>query len=200
MAFTEIAIVALPERASIVVASQVRSTLIAASIQALRQRGYYDRWLANVDAEWRERLLVLPAGVWLPIDHAVAHYTACDRLGLDEDAILGMGNAVAELTQKTAFSLAARLVREAGATPITMLGIMPRLWSRLFVDGSVGAYQTGPKDARFSAAGIPLARFAYWRVGFRGIVQALIQPMCRTSIVRELKHGPDSVTFKMAWV
>jgi hypothetical protein len=198
MAFTETAIIALPT--AIVPAPQVRSTLIAASIQALRQRGYYDRWLANVSTEWRERLQLLPAGVWLPIDHGVAHYTACDRLGLDEGAILGMGNAVAELTQKTAFSLAARLVREAGATPLTMLSIMPRLWGRLFVDGAVGAYQTGPKDARFTAAGVSLARYDYFRVGFRGIVHALVKPMCRTLIVRETKHTTDSVTFRMSWV
>ena len=111
-----------------------------------------------------------------------------------------MGNSVAELTQKTAFSLAARLVREAGATPITMLGIMPRLWSRLFVDAAVGATQTGPKDARFTAVGIGLARYRYWRVGFRGIVSALVKPMCRTLVLRETKATPDAITFKMSWV
>ena len=198
MAFAETQIVELPARYA--GAKNVRSTLIAASIQALRQRGLYERWLANLSPEWRDRLVMIPAGVWLPIDHAEAHYAACDRLGLVDDDILGMGNAVAELTQKTAFSLAARLVREAGATPVTMLGIMPRLWGRLFTEGAVGATQTGPKDARFSAEGISLAQFRYWRVGFRGIIFALVKPMCRTLIVREAGNSTETITFKMSWV
>jgi hypothetical protein len=199
MAFEETTIVPLPLR-PIPMADQVRSTLIAASIQSLRQQGHFDRWQQAIAAEWRERLKTVPAGVWLPIDHAEAHYAACDKLGLGDDAILGMGNSVAELTQKTAFSLAARLVREAGATPITMLGIMPRLWSRLFTEGGIGATQTGPKDARFTAQGISLARYRYWRVGFRGIVFALTKPMCRTLIVRESNATPESLAFKMSWV
>lgn len=198
MRYQEVAIV--PREPSVVGAHQVRSTLIAASIQSLRQRGLVDRYLELVDPAWAERLLVVPAGVWLSMDHAHAHYAGCERLGLDDDAILGMGNSVAELTQKTAFSLAARLARESGATPTTILGVCPRLWARLFQGGSVAAYQIGPKDARFEVYGIPLAEHHYFRVGFRGLMHALVAPLCRTAIVRELRATKDGLTLKMSWV
>jgi hypothetical protein len=180
----------------------VRSTLIAASIQALRHRGLLDRYRAKLTTEWADRLCNAPAGTWLPIDHAMEHYSACDRLEIDDDAILGMGNAVATITQKTVFSLAARLVKEAGASPITALAQSQRLWSRLFVGGGVAAFQTGPKDARYETVGVPLARHRYFRVGYRGIMTAIAAPFARSLIVREMtpRAADDNVTMKLAWV
>jgi hypothetical protein len=188
-------------RSKIPDATQVRSTLIAASIQALRQRSLLDRYREALNAEWSERLCNAPAGTWLPIEWAETHYAACDALGIADDAILAMGNAVATLTQKTVFTLAARLAKEAGASPITVLAQSQRLWARLFVGGGVAAFQTGPKDARYETVGITLARHRYWRVGYRGIMQAITAPFSRTIIVREVaeRAGPTHVTMKLAW-
>ena len=178
----------------------VRSTLICASMQALRQRGLADAYAALHSPEWAEKLLSTPAGVWLPIEWGERHYEACDRLGLSDDQVLSMGNAVAEITQKTAFSFAARLAREVGATATTIIGVCPRLWKRLFEGGGVAAFQTGPKDARFETVGVPLAKYRYWRVGYRGIIRALIQPLTRTLVVRETRTDASSVTMKISWV
>jgi hypothetical protein len=111
-----------------------------------------------------------------------------------------MGNAVAEITQMTAFSLAARLAREVGATATTIIGTCPRLWKRLFEGGGVAAFQTGPKDARFETVGVSLAKHRYWRVGYRGIIRALIQPLTRTLVVRETRADSTSMTLKISWV
>ncbi|MGZ3421983.1 MAG: hypothetical protein ACXWUG_27820 [Polyangiales bacterium] len=188
-------------RSEIPPASQVRSTLVAASIQALRHRGLLDRYRESLTTEWADRLCNAPAGTWLPIEWAEQHYGACDRLGIEDDAILEMGNAVATLTQKTVFSLAARLAKEAGASPLTVLAQSQRLWSRLFVGGCVAAFQTGPKDARYETVGISLARHRYWRVGYRGIMYAITAPFSRSIIVRELPQrvGQTFVTMKLAW-
>lgn len=180
---------------------QVRSTLLAASIQSLRQRGLYDRYLEALPREWRERLPHAPAGTWLPVEWAEHHYGACEALGLDDDAILALGNSVAEITQRTVFSITARLAREAGASPLTVLAMTPRLWGRLHVGGAVGAFQTGPKDVRFETIGCTLARFRYWRVAYRGIVHAISVPFCRSIFVRETGHDlrSSSVVMKLAW-
>lgn len=189
-------------RSEIANVTLVRSTLVAASIQALRHRGLLDRYRALLEGEWPDRLCNAPAGTWLPIEWGVKHYEACDRLGIDDEAILGMGNAVATITQKTVFSLAARLVKEAGASPLTVLAQSQRLWARLFVGGGVAAYQTGPKDARYETLGVPLARHRYFRVGYRGIMNAIAAPFARSLIVREMVQlaTDDSVTLKLAWV
>lgn len=198
MSFSPKQILTMP--ATVEPVREVRSTLVAASMQALRTHGHFDRYFELLSPEWRERLLGTPAGVWLPLEWAEAHYAACDGLKLDEKQILGMGNAVAELTQKTAFALAARVVREAGADPITILNVCPRLWARIYNGGAVAALQTGPKDVRFETVAVSLARFSYWRTGYRGIMRALIQPLCRTIMARELSHRGDAVTLKLSWV
>lgn len=188
-------------RAEIPPAHQARSTLIAASIQALRHRGLLDRYRSALTEEWADRLCNAPAGTWLPIEWAEKHYEACDRLEIDDEGILAMGNAVATLTQKTVFSLAARLAKEAGASPLTVLAQSPRLWSRLFEGGAVAAFQVGPKDARFETVGISLARYRYFRVGYRGIMHAITAPFARTVVVRELtqRNTPMSVSMRMSW-
>lgn len=49
-------------------AAAIRSTLIVSAIQTLRARGYYDRYVTELGADHREKILALIAGAWLPIE------------------------------------------------------------------------------------------------------------------------------------
>jgi hypothetical protein len=188
-------------RSAIARTTQVRSTLLAASIQALRQRGLVDRYRAMLPGAWAEKLLLTPAGTWLPLEWGEVHYAACDKLELSDDDILGMGNAVGALTQRTVLSVATRLVREAGATPATVITITPRLWARFFVGGAVAALQTGPKDIRFETIAATLLRSRYFRIGYRGLIHSVAAPFCKTLFVREAtQRSSDDVVLKLAWV
>jgi hypothetical protein len=183
--------------------SAARSTLLGSSILALRERGHFDRYVAQLDGSERDAVLLTPAGVWLPISVAEAHYRACDALALSADEILAMGNAVARLTQKTVLALALRLATESGTTPWAILHQTPKLWARLYQGSSVELAKLGPKDAELAVFGNSLAQFAYWRTGLRGIIGSMAAPFARTVYVREIAHGGAAnfhVAYRISWV
>jgi hypothetical protein len=202
MTFTpEVILPAPADRSTVAMTAQVRSTLIGSSILSLRANGHYDRYVANLDPTMRESIILAPAATWLPIEYAVVHYAACEKLGLGPSEILAMGNAVAELTQKSVFAFATRVAREAGATPLTLVAMTPRLWGRLFVGGGVYAVRTGPKDLRMEFYRATLAENRYWRVGLRGLLTSLLKPFCRQIISRDVAmHDALSVGVQFSWV
>ena len=63
--------------------TQVRSTLIATSIQSLRTRGLLGRYTKLLQGPHKETVLTAVAGSWLPVEVAHAHYAACEALHLD---------------------------------------------------------------------------------------------------------------------
>ena len=62
--------------------TEIRSTLIASSIQALKTRGLLERYIELLPEEFRGTLPHCIAGQWFPLSTGFAHYEACDRLGL----------------------------------------------------------------------------------------------------------------------
>ena len=73
-------------------ATQARSTLITTSIQAIRARGRFATYEEGLPPPLRQSILTVVAGAWLPIELALAHYTACEGLGLPvaEQVAIGM--------------------------------------------------------------------------------------------------------------
>src|ERR1700681_314116 len=65
----------------------VRSTLIMAGIQSLREQGLFQRYSETISSDLRERIAGLAAGIWVPVEIAVAHYSAMDRLGIEPHTI-----------------------------------------------------------------------------------------------------------------
>ncbi len=82
-------ILALPARP--VPARHMRSTILLGSMSSLRQAGYFERYAASLDPRHRDTLLQAVAGVWIPVDAALAHYRACESLGLAPDAVVDLG-------------------------------------------------------------------------------------------------------------
>src|SRR5438105_14521143 len=101
--------------------SEVRSTLIVSAIQTLRARGLYERYMAQLPPAVRSEVQSLIAGAWLPIELALEHYRAMDRLGLDAVTVEAIGGEVGERANKSMLSIVVRLSREAGVTPWTAL-------------------------------------------------------------------------------
>jgi len=50
--------------------------------------------------------------------------------------------------------------------------------------------------------GNPLAHFAYWRTGVRGIIAGLARAVATCAVARELRLDPsrESVTYSLSWV
>src|SRR5882724_8359356 len=76
--------------------SEVKSTLIVSGIQALRSRGFYERYVEALAPAARDRVVSLIPGVWLPIKLGLEHYRAADRLALETRVIESIGAEVAK--------------------------------------------------------------------------------------------------------
>ena len=61
---------------------EVRGTTLVSSLRGVRDGGHFGAYLANLLPEYREVIPLVVAGEWVPIDVALAHYRACDALGL----------------------------------------------------------------------------------------------------------------------
>jgi hypothetical protein len=182
--------------------TQTKSTLLASSVLSLRQRDLFEKYRRHLPEGMEERIVMTPAGVWVPVEVSEAHYAACDALGLSTQNILEIGRSVHEHTQRSVLAISLRVAREGGVTPWLVLRMIPKLWSRLFVGGETQIVELGPKDARIDIAGAPLAQFGYWRTGLRGIVTGILEPFAQRVYVREPRYHPndnDLLTYGVAW-
>jgi hypothetical protein len=182
--------------------SSVRSTLLQASIGSLKLRNYYDRYRALLPREFHEAVLETLAPMWLPVEAALAHYEACEQLGLSEHEQLDIGCDVGRRIQRSALSTIARASRAAGVTPWLGLASVDRMWVRLMQGGGARVMRSGPKDSLVEFEGIPLARFMYFRNAFRGLLLAACELFAKTSFVRTLhpQCGPMRLAYRLSWV
>jgi len=181
----------VPEPAMTTPSTHIRSTVISASLQAIRKRGLYDRYLSLLPAEFHEPILGLVAAEWVPIELGLAHYGTLDQLGLSAQEQFDIGYEVGSRIHEQLLGTVVRLAREAGASPWTALTHLPQLWSRMFRGGSTAVYQLGPKDARMILTS-PLARFAYCRNGWNGIAASALSGLCRKVYVNPIVGLSDS--------
>jgi len=182
--------------------SAVRSTLIQSSLESLRTRGHYDRYLKLVDPRFRERILGTIAPEWLGMDIALAHYEACDALALGAQELLEIGEAVGERIQGTFIAMVVRRARVLGLTPWVPLAQLQRLWDRLMSGGGVGLVRTGRNEARAEVCLLPLARFAYVRGSFGGSISAAIKLGAGRNVnIRVLPsvHYEQRCVFRCSW-
>jgi hypothetical protein len=61
---------------------QVRGSLVASSLQTLRELDLFPRYLALLDKDKHEPILFALASSWLPLELAMAHYGACEAMAL----------------------------------------------------------------------------------------------------------------------
>jgi hypothetical protein len=185
---------------------RVRSTLLFGSLRALRAHGHGDAYAARIRPAVPEAFSSLGVPQWLPLDVAEAHYAACDALGLDVEEMLRIGASVAP-TAASGVQVILQAARTTGATPWTALERAPKYWNRMYDGSALEISKRGPKDASVVIRRNALARYAYWRIGLRGIIGELLRVLSTSSVVREVvvRASPaddprDSVTYILAWV
>jgi hypothetical protein len=178
----------------------VRSTVITSAIAALRERGHFDRYSAALDVASRETLLTTVAGTWLPIELIIAHYTACESLGLSHDECFAIGGAVGARMHDSVLHLVRGLATGAGVTPWAAAARYDSFWTRLFDGGGFRVVKIGPKDSLTEFVQIPVARFAYFRAAFCGVSLVGISLFTQKAYVRVTAFGPDSFTVRSSWV
>ena len=194
--------VVLPLPNGVGTSSAVRSTLIQSSLNALRGRRLYDRYLEHLPAEYHELVLRTLAPTWLPMRAAVAHYTACDALGLSELEQVDIGGAVGQHIQHSFLQTIARTSQNLGVTPWIMLKQLHRLWDRTFVGGGCAVFKVGPKDARVDMHGLAIAGIPYFRNAWRGVFNVGLTIFSTRAFCKLIWSygGPTTISYRVAWV
>lgn len=189
-------------RAEVPLARSVRSTLIVGSLRALRTRGLEADYLSKLPSEHHVTMQALVAGVWVPMQLALAHYEACEALAIPGPEQVLIGNEVGDRIHGSFLGTMVRMASGAGATAWSGLAQCGRLWERTFEGGGVSVLRAGPKEAIAEMIGIPLARVPYFRSGLRGIFQRGVELFARRAYVVEVSKmtTPTSVGMRISWV
>jgi hypothetical protein len=177
--------------------------LLQSSLHALREFGLYERWSAQIGRAERELIVEAIVPVWLPVDVAMAHYEACDRLQVDEAQQVLIGASVGARVQSALLTTAARLARNMGVTPDVAARCFSPLWARLFQGGSLQIEQVGPKDLTLEFRQSVLPRCPYFRRTLCGNVGSATQLMGRNvAYAKQVSYdaAKDRLLVKLSWV
>ena len=182
--------------------SAFRSTWLASSLRTLRQRELVEKYRTYLAPKYHPTILESVALQWLPIDVAVAHYGAMDRLCLPTATAFAMGNEIQSHAQSLVAQVAVRMSREVGVTPWTIFGQVRKLWDRTWRGGDLQVSKMGPKEAEVDIAGWTVASSTYVRHSMRGVLEGIAAPFCTRVYARELpeRSGGTSLAFRIAWV
>jgi hypothetical protein len=183
--------------------TQVRGSLIASSLQALREFGYYERYLPGLPGSQREAVIFCVANSWLPLEVAMAHYGACDAMGLSETELNSIGEAVSNRIMGTFLGTLLRSGRTMGATPTPWIPLKQygRVCDRLLLGGHHAVQELGPKDAVIDSSGVPMFRYRYFRTATVGIARGAAGMFAKTCFARELpSRDPERIRVSLRWV
>jgi hypothetical protein len=195
-------LVALPtDPEALAPVTRIRSTLLTSSLKTLDERGLRDRYFQRLAQEHHGSIRDLIAGVWVPTETAVAHYRACDALGLSPVEQLEIGLLVGQKIQGTLLGTLVTLTKQAGATPWTFLGRLNRLYDRLVIGGGLAVYRVAAKEAVVSAYNVPLFAIPYFATAWRGVIQGLCELFCSKAYVKSgtLATGGKKMTYVVSW-
>jgi hypothetical protein len=185
------------------VVSKVKSTLLVSSVRGLRDHGHFERYKDLLDPQFHEPVLSAIAGVWMPIEVAVAHYRTIDSMGLTAREQATLGAAASERLGSSVFATIATLAKGSGVTPWTGLRYFQRFFDRFFVGGGTQVLKLGPKDARIDIVRLPLLDIPYFVNAYRVLIEALGVPFfCQKLYVTTVssRDAQSSVAYRASWV
>ena len=184
------------------VCARVRTTLIVSSLQSLRKRDLYQRYMDLLPPEHHATVRSMIAGQWVPMRVAEAHYDACEALGFDRREVNAIGREVGDRIEGTFLATMVRMAGSVGATPWTALSYVDRLYDRVFAGGGgAGVFKLGPKDAEFHFVGVPLCRIPYFRSAMAGVVEVGAELFCSKAYAKEVPDAapPMGAVLHIAW-
>jgi hypothetical protein len=192
----------LPFRNSPVVpVRDVRSTLIMAGIQSLREHGLFQRYSEALSTDVRERVAGLAAGIWVPVEIAVAHYSAMDRLGIEQHTIEALGAEVAARSWKHILSPVFARARRIGPKPWEAFGYTHETINLNWRGGDVQIVKEGPTQALYEWAGQPCAAIPYFVTSFGSFMRALTKLFASRATHRVVHErcSPTSIVLRLSW-
>jgi len=184
------------------VATRIRTTLLVSSLQSLRRRGSFDPYMHLLSQEHHMTVNSMIAGQWVPMAVGLAHYEACQALGISQPEVVAIGREVGDKIHGTFLATMVRMAGQVGATPWTAMSFVGRLYDRLFQGGGgVTVIKLGPKDARVVFVGMPVARVPYYRMAMNGVFEVGTELFCKKAYVADVAAECTATTsvLHVAW-
>jgi hypothetical protein len=188
-----------PEGESVV---GVRSILLTSSLQMMKQRGHFERYLEVVSPAHRDQILYTLAPTWVPIRVAEAHYQAWEALDLPDAEIEQLASGVSNRIRDTFLGVVIRSSRGMGATPWVLLNYASRLWCRVFQGGCVRLTQRGPKEVLLESSGLTMFDGRAFPIAYRTVIASGLGLFARTLYVRVQPPSKkrQSIALLISWV
>jgi hypothetical protein len=179
----------------------MRSTVLLGSIEAMRESPRWNDYVKILEAPYRETLLTTVAASWVPVAAAMAHYRACDQLGLSVEEQVANGRKTFARASGVIFGTVIKMAKEAGVTPWTLMAQFPRFWARSYDGGGVQVLKVGPKEAYVDVIKACLFESRYHRNAVRGVIVSSIDLFCTKAYMTErLGAGTtDGVAYRVQW-
>jgi hypothetical protein len=178
-----------------------RSTWVTSSLQTLRARGFFERYVKALSEEHRATLPLTVAGVWMPVATARAHYEACNALGFSQNEAREIGLAVGDRAQGSILRTVVALVKGVGADGWSVMGHVPRIWERGARGGAVAVYKVGPKEANVEVLGCELFEVPYFRAAFHGVVLGVLRLFTQRAYAHErADSSSNAFVVRLQWV
>jgi hypothetical protein len=149
----------------------VRRMLIHSSIAELGELGLYERYSEMIDRGCLERIKELIGPGWMPVELAVAHYRACDRLQLSDEIVLQAGKrAGVKMGSALLVAGAQPQVEAKDRSPWPLLPAFARMGRRIYDGASAQYVKTGPNTLQIEHIRNPLFAFHYYCVAHGGFL------------------------------
>jgi hypothetical protein len=181
--------------------THIRSTLIMSSQKTLRDAGFYEKYDALLAPEHRQEVLTATTPRWLDLAVGMAHYQACDDLGLGVNQVVDLGQAIGSQRKGTFLGVAVNLASGLGVTPWTALAQTDRIWRRGWLGGAMRAQKVNDQEARVEVVGWPCARIPYCRHALRGLMLGVAQLLAPQAFVHEIHalQRDASLAYRLTW-
>jgi hypothetical protein len=181
--------------------TEVRSTLLLAGIQSVRAQGLYPQYSDVLSPEVRERIVGLAGGIWVPVELAVAHYSALDRLAIGRHTIEALGAEVAERTWKHILAPVLARAKRIGPKPWEAFSYTHETVKLNWRGGDVQITKEGETQALYEWVGQPCANVPYFVTSFGSFMRALtnlFSSRAHSSVVPE-RSSPTTIALRLSW-
>ncbi len=184
--------------------THMRGTVISGALSNLKGAGFYDRYVGLLPSRYRETVIYGLASSWVTIDAVIAHYAACDELGLSERELEHLGSMMANRIANTFLAGPIRKSRAFGVEAFRWaMSHVSVLHERIYKGGVCAVIETGPKDLIHEVHGFPFAQSRYFRRSYASYCRALAALFCKVAFVKPVRARaplPDRIAIAYSWV
>ena len=179
-----------------------RGTVFLLDWRWLRSCNEYDRYVSRLQPALRDAILAATAGDWLSIELVHAHYRALDSMELTREQAFACGVMVGEALHGALLRTLVKLASHLGATPWTVMGQAPKLWSRSWRGGGFRCFRVGERSARLEIVKNPASRSAFHRASVTGVTSVGIGWTCSKHFIQEIdaRRTDGSFALQLDWV